>query len=252
MIDSIRLAVGTFTAMPVTPPAAPIDTAMGRRALLLAPWAVLPLGLLGGLILLVGDLIGLAPVVAAILAVAAVILGNRAFHLDGLADTVDGLAVFGDPERSMRVIKAGDIGPAGAGAVVLTLALQVAGTTAMAGADWGPLLFVVAVAASRTMSAIGCIRPVPPARGEGMGATLASSVPVPSAAASWLLWSGAFVAAGMLADFDWWRPLVGVLAALAAAIWLLRRVTRRFGGVFGDALGALVEIAFALLLVALV
>ena len=53
----------------------------------------------------------------------------------------------------------------------------------------------------------------------------------------------------MLSGQAWWLPLVGVLLALTAVWWLLARCVARLGGVTGDVLGALVEVAASVLLV---
>ena len=93
--DAWRLSVGTLTAVPVPSP----STVDGRRAggaMMLAPLAVLPLGIAAALVVTIGHALDLPTLVTALLALAAVAAGNRAFHLDGLSDTVDGLAASYD------------------------------------------------------------------------------------------------------------------------------------------------------------
>ena len=89
MLDGLRLAVGTLTAIPVAPPRR-VDRRVAGRAMTLAPLVVLPFALavlaLHGLQALVG---APAPVLA-VLALAVLVLGTRAMHLDGLAHTADG------------------------------------------------------------------------------------------------------------------------------------------------------------------
>jgi adenosylcobinamide-GDP ribazoletransferase len=45
----------------------------------------------------------------------------------------------------------------------------------------------------------------------------------------------------------WWLGVVAAAVAAGGAAWLLRRCVRRFGGMSGDVLGALVEVASGLL-----
>ncbi|MER7420700.1 adenosylcobinamide-GDP ribazoletransferase, partial [Micromonospora peucetia] len=49
-----------------------------------------------------------------------------------------------------------------------------------------------------------------------------------------------------------WQGPLAVAAALAVAVWLLRHVVRRLGGVTGDVLGATVELVTTLVYLGLV
>jgi adenosylcobinamide-GDP ribazoletransferase len=81
---------------------------------------------------------------------------------------------------------------------------------------------------------------VPAARPDGLGALVAGTVgPVP------LVLSTAAVALLGVAAVPGrpWQGPAAVVAALGVALLLLRHAVRRFGGVTGDVLGALVEVA---------
>ena len=134
------LAVGTLTAIPTAAPRA-VDRRIAGLAMILAPLAVLPLGLAVGVI----ALIGMPAMIKGILAVGVLAVGTRAFHLDGLADTVDGLAASHDRERSLAVMKTGDVGPAGAVALILVIGVQAVGFAYVLNGWRGGVLAMVAV-----------------------------------------------------------------------------------------------------------
>lgn len=222
--------------------------------MLLAPLAVLPLGVLTAVVVLLGREIGLPPLATGLLAVGALALGTRVLHWDGLSDVADGLTASYDRERSLAVMRTGTSGPAGTLAVVLVVGLQAVGLGALSltvDPVTGALLAGATVLVSRCALATACARPVPSARPEGLGATVAGTVPVWAAAVSWV--AGGALLAGLLAAAggDPLRAVVGVVVAVAVVLVLLRRCTRRLGGVTGDVLGASVELSLAVLLLAL-
>lgn len=247
-LAGLRLAVGLLTIVPVRPPEQ-IGRTQARTAMLLAPVAVIAVALIAAGLGWAAVRLGLPSAIAGVLVVAALALGTRAMHLDGLADTTDGLGSGKDADAALEIMKRGDIGPMGVVALVLTLVVQALAAAALLERPFGWLDLVALLCASRAALVIGCLRGVPAARPGGLGALVADSVPRALAALSWLVAGGVLVAAGVLAGQEWWLPLVGVLAALAAVWWLLRRCIARFGGVTGDVLGALVEVAASVLLV---
>lgn len=249
LADAWRLSVGTLTAIPVPPPLS-VDRRRAALAMVLAPLAVLPLGLAVAGVVLAGHWLGLPPLVTALLAIAAAILGNRAFHLDGLSDTVDGLAASYDRERSLEVMKSGTSGPAGVVAVVLVLGLQVAGLASLV-SPAGAVLAGVAVCAARAALVVCCARGVPAARADGLGSTYTRTVPRPVALLVWLVVGLALALAGAWAGLPWWRGALAAAAALVVVVVVIVRTTRRFGGVTGDVFGASIEVSLAALLVSL-
>lgn len=233
--DGLRLAVGTLTALPVPAPRR-IDRRVGGTAMLLAPVAGLIPGLAAGAVAWSADAAGAVPLLAAALAVGTVALVTRGLHLDGLADTADGLAAAYDRARALEVMRRGDTGPAGAAALVLVLLVQV---TALGQAldRHGPAAVVVALVIGRAALTLACLRGVPAARPEGLGATVAGAVPRTGA----LLTGLGVATAAWFATGAGGAAAVGV-AALAVSL-LLARAVQRLGGVTGDVLGACVEAA---------
>lgn len=243
------MAVGTFTAVPV-----PAPRSTGRDvatvAMLLAPLAAVPLGLVVGLTLWVGREAGLSPWAVAAVAVGLLALGSRALHLDGLADTADGLTASYDRERALAVMRTGDVGPAGATALVVVLAVQAGALVTLATHPWGPLLAGVLVCLSRGAVLVSAAAGVPGARREGLGAATSGVVPVAAAALTGAGIAAVSVAPALAAGLDWWRGPLAVLVALVVVAALVRRCVTRLGGVTGDVHGASVEVALAALLLA--
>lgn len=243
--DAWRLALGTLTAFPVQAPTR-VDPAIAGRAARLAPLAAAPLGAVVALVLWVGDGLGLASLAVGFLAVGVLVLATRAFHVDGLADTADGLTASYDRERSLDVMKTGDVGPAGVAAVVVVLGLQAVGFAQL---DDQPLYAAALVCLSRSALAVCCLRGIPGARQDGLGTPFASSVSL-RAAAFVLLTS--FAAALWLAGafgHDRLSTLIAFGVALLVIGTLIRRAVRRLGGVTGDIFGAAIELTLATLLV---
>ncbi len=246
--DAWLLATGTLTAVRVPPPAH-VDRSVAGLAMVLAPIAVLPLAVAAALVVLIGDWIELPPLATAYVVVLALALGTRALHWDGLADTADGLTASYSPARSLEVMRTGPVGPAGVVAVVLVTGLQAAGLAAVVGQEHAWWAVALLVCASRACLALACVRGVPAARADGLGATVIGAVPVVGAAASLLIAAIAVVLAGR-ASGSAWPTTIGLVVMIAVVLALLLRCVRRLGGITGDVLGAAVEVSFAVLVLA--
>lgn len=244
----LRLAVGLLTIIPVRPPAT-IGRREARTAMLLAPVAVLPVALASALIGGLMVWLGYPATLAGLLAIAALAALTRAMHADGLADTTDGLGSGKDALRALEIMRRGDIGPMGTVALILTIGLQGVAAGVLLARPFGWLLVAALICLSRTALAFGCATGVPSARPEGLGALVAGSVPAVAAVLSLLCWLVIAGAAGVLAGQPTWLvPVAAALAALGVAVLVVRCV-RRLGGITGDVLGALVEVAATVMLV---
>ena len=242
----LRLAVGTLTAIRV-PAVHRVSPGDATVAMLLAPVAVLPLGVVVGAVCWAGARLELPAFAVACAALALLAVGSRALHLDGLSDVADGLTASYDRERSLTVMKGGTAGPAGAAALVLMLGAQAGGLMwlAVPGDVRSAVIAGLAVCASRAALWITCCSLAPPAREDGLGVTFTRRIPWPVAAVGWL----ALVALAALID-----PVRGPITVAVAGVVVLALVVhtvRRFGGVTGDVFGAGIELALAVLLVGL-
>ncbi|MEU6642464.1 adenosylcobinamide-GDP ribazoletransferase [Saccharomonospora sp. NPDC046836] len=241
------MALGTLTALPVPAPRT-IGPRVAGRAMLLAPLAALPLAALALGVVLLGELANLPALAVAALALGAVALASRGLHLDGLADTADGLGASYDRDRALTIMRKGDSGPTGIATLVLVLIVQCAALAGAVAAGQGATAAVVGVVAGRAVLPLCCVRGVPAARPEGLGAAVAGAVPLAAAVPVALVLMGlAVLAPGV----PWWQGPLAVLAGYAAAALLLARCVRRLGGITGDVLGACVETATAAALLVL-
>jgi adenosylcobinamide-GDP ribazoletransferase len=236
------------------------DTAPPRAAagaaMAWAPVVGLLLGVIASAVLLLADHpLGAGPLTASGLAVGSLALLTRGLHLDGLADLADGLASGKSAPAALAIMRRSDIGPLGVVTLVLTLLLQVAALSQAesAGHGRGPAALIAAVVTGRLALTWACRRGVPAARPDGLGALVAGSVrPVvpATATAATLAAAAAAVATSAVAGgrLGWTLPLA-VAAGLAAAFAVQRHAVRRLGGITGDVLGALTEIATTVTLV---
>lgn len=244
-IPGVKLAFGTVTVIPVPPPER-VDRDVARTAMLLAPFAVLPVAVVAAGIGALLSHFGAPSVAVGLVIVAVVAVGTKAIHLDGLADCFDALGVPGDRERALDIMKKGDVGPMGAASLVLVVGLQAACLGGIVARPGGWLVATAALAASRSALALACAKGIPAARPGGLGKAVSSTVPWAAAILGGVLWSGLV---GLAALSVW--PGLATVVALVGAGGFLALVVRRFGGITGDVLGASVEIAAAFVLLAL-
>jgi adenosylcobinamide-GDP ribazoletransferase len=233
------------------PPRATVAAAMAW-----APAVGLLLGVIASAVLLVADrALGTGPLTAAGLAIGSLALLTRGLHLDGLADLADGLASGKPAPVALDIMRRSDIGPLGTVTLILTLLIQVAALSQAesAGPGRGPAALIAAVVTGRLALTWACRRGVAAARPDGLGALVAGSVrPAIPAAATVATLAAAVAAVAISAaagrPLGWTLPLA-VAAGLAAAFAVQRHAVRRLGGITGDVLGALAEIAATVTLV---
>ncbi len=246
--DAARLSLGTLTVLRVRPPTS-VDRVVAGRAMLLAPLVGLALGLVAAVVLFVSRGVYNNDWLPAALSIAALALLTRGLHLDGLADTADGLgASVRGHDAALDVMRKGDVGPFGVVTLVLVLVLQVLALRSAVVNGLGTEAIVTGCVVGRLAATWACTRGIPAARPDGLGATVAGSVSRAAAAVVTLLTIGLVTLwGGWLDDDAGLRPALLGAAAVAVGLLiaglLLRRCVRRFGGITGDVLGAVVEVA---------
>ena len=186
--------------------------------------------------------------VAAVLSTAASIYITGAFHEDGFADTCDGLGGGMTRERALEIMKDSRVGAYGAIGIVCMLSTKLS-ALAMLPPHLAVAALFVAHPVSR-LAATALIWKLDYVRGEGKAKPLAQQMTGTEFAIAAL--TCALPAACMLA-VGWMTPAAlaaAVLASVAAALWLGRLFVRRLGGYTGDCLGAVQQLAEALVYVA--
>ncbi|ADB31771.1 cobalamin-5-phosphate synthase CobS [Kribbella flavida DSM 17836] len=281
--DGLRLAFGTLTVLP-TPAPGTVDRRVAGQAMLLAPAVGVVIG--GSAAAVVAGVHAVkpeTPLLAAVLGVVVLTVLSGALHLDGLADTADAFGSRRDRETKLRIMKQSDIGPFGVVAIMVVLLVDVAALSACVQAGFGWQAVLVAAVVGRLTLPWSCRTGVPSARPDGLGAMVAATVRLAAAvlvtlvalallvALVWLVppapapssWVAVSEAADPMvmtvpaahAGSELWRALVGtgtaVLLAVAFALISTRRARRSLGGITGDTLGATVEFAVPVALLAL-
>lgn len=179
----------------------------------------------------------LPPGPTAALLIAALALVSGGLHLDGVADTADGLAVQGDRERRLEVMRDGTTGPAGVMALVVVLLV---GWTALVSLE-DPVrsgAIVLGPALGR-WAVIPVAALFQPARPSGLGQAVHDGL--------WPLtapFGTATVAIAAVALFG--AAGLGIaLAAAVAGLLVAAAAARLLRGVTGDVFGATIEVAQA-------
>jgi len=185
----------------------------------------------------------LTTLLAAAAAVALEALLTGAIHIDALADAADGLGVA-TREKALALMQESTIGAFGATAIVVDLLVKTAALAALQEGE-RPILTCVAAFALGRAAPLALAWTLPYARQEGgTGLALTIGARMPWLALGLVLGIGIAVAALGL------RGLMLVAAAAAACAVVGLVASRRLGGVTGDVLGAAVETATTLALVA--
>ncbi len=238
-------------------PAEPLPRATAGAAMAWAPAVGLLLGVIAAAVLITADHpLGAGPLTGSVLAVIALALLTRGLHLDGLADLADGLGSGKPRAAALDIMRRSDIGPFGTVTLVLTVLLQVAALAhAEASGDGrGPAAVITAAVTGRLALTWACRHGVPAARPEGLGVLVAGTVrPVIPAVLTLALLAAAAtavaVSAAVLGEPLGWSLPLAVAAGLLAGFAVERHAVARLGGITGDVLGAIIEIAATVSLV---
>lgn len=225
-LDDVLACLAFFSRLPVPPRSN--DRSIAQAAAMI-PVAGAVIGLGPALTLLAASKIGVPPGLAVAFAVAALVAVTGALHEDGLGDCADGFGGGATRERKLAIMRDSRIGTFAACAIALSLLIRVEALAHLA-----PIRAAAALIASTALSRAVCLWPLallPPARGDGLGATAGRPKPADLALAFLI----ACVLGGLLAG----PPIVPAAALTAvAALAVTGLAWRQIGGQTGDVAGA--------------
>ena len=201
---------------------------------------------IGGILVTADTVFGmfLTPDVTTLLVLCVLVVLTGGLHQDGLADTIDGLGKRGSPAERLAVMKDGSIGALGATGLILAVGLRYAGILHLPSPERMGLLVCMPVIGKWAMvvSTFGSSH----ARAKGgLASDFLNEIRLRD-----VIWATAWAGVFVCATLGWQAGglLLGLSAVTARGIVFL--CSRVFGGITGDVLGAINEIAEILFLVA--
>ena len=231
-VSGLATAVRYLTILPWPARASAPAAALGQAA----SWFPVVGAALGALLALIDH--GLARIFPGLLSALLTVTVWKVFtgglHLDGLADSLDALGGR-TPEHRLVILRDSRIGTFGAVGLILVLMIEIVALSSLPPGLRARALVAAPVLGRGVAPLLARLFAV--ARPEGQGAAFAASVTRLGAGTALAL---AFVVAVLVLD------AAGALAAVAAivtALALTRFLTWRFGGLTGDVLGAVIELA---------
>lgn len=185
----------------------------------------------------------IAPSAAAALGVLAGVLITGAFHEDGLADLADAVAGGSTPERRLEILRDPRHGTYGVAALAGSIVLRILCIAALAPSPAPALAGLVAAHSLGRGAAVAVMGWAPLARPDGLGAAYTTRVGPARAAIG-----GAVAIALATLATGWWAIPLAVAAAVPAVV-IVTLARRTLGGVTGDVLGAVEQVAECAVLV---
>jgi len=178
--------------------------------------------------------------IAATLAVATGVLITGALHEDGFGDVADAFGGGASREDALRILKDPRLGTFGVLAVVVSVLVRVAAIAALTGRV--ALVVVPAVHALARAAAVGAMAIFEPVE-SGLGAVYTRSASLRRASIGVV--AGAAIASALLRV--WVAPAVAIGFVVCIAMGAFAK--RKIGGINGDVLGAIEQLAEMALLI---
>lgn len=238
-LTGLSAATALLTRFPVGPQREPAHE---------APWFPVvgaATGLLVAAVLLAAGTV-LPAAAAALLAVGLELALTGALHLDGLADTADAAGGH-DRARRLAIMRDHSIGVYGAAALVLDLGLRTACLSAILSAPLPAGSVIALLVAAWTVSRAAMLAPaalLAYARPDGTGRSFVTRLTTADAVVGTGVAVVLVAVLAVLVPTPGWQPFVAVLLAAALTTALLSRWSAAMlGGITGDVLGAVAELA---------
>lgn len=236
----LKIGLIFFTRLPLGHQVA-IENADLARAFWAAPLVGAIVGLLGACAYGLANLIGLSPFVAATLALATTMIVTGCLHEDGLADVADGFGGGATRERKLEIMRDSRIGTYGVCVLVTSLLLRAGALASLSEPALAGVALVAAHTASRaTLPAFMTF--VPPARNDGLSASLSTPSRESVVAAGFL------GIVSLVVGFGFSGGTVSALLVLAVFAFMRWLCVKQVGGQTGDVLGALQQACEVLVL----
>jgi adenosylcobinamide-GDP ribazoletransferase len=219
-------SIGFLTIIPA--PQVAMSPALTQRSLALFPLVGAGIGaLLGGLGIVLSQILPAGPIAALLIAAGALVSGG--LHLDGLMDTADGVFGGRSPEQRLTIMRDSRVGAFGVIAGGIAILGQFACLSELTG--HARFIALVAAAAMSRWTMLVALTIFPAARAAGIGATFHSSATRTACIAGTL-----FVVLLALGSGQF-----GMMALAASTVVVLgcgHLLTRHLGGLTGDSYGA--------------
>jgi adenosylcobinamide-GDP ribazoletransferase len=225
------IALQFLTVLPINLKTLPSAKQNGQ-AILFYPFV----GLLIGLILFGVSLI---LVKLPILLIASIILVlwiwlTGGLHLDGLADTADAwVGGFGDPERTLKIMKDPSCGPIGVLSLVVVCLLKFAALYVLLEQHLNAFLILVPMLGRSVPLFLFLTTAY--VRDKGLGRSITDFIPKK------LTWTFFVITIALLCMFKW-LGLVTFICFIAVLFYLRALFIKRIGGITGDTVGAAIEL----------
>ena len=232
MIGSVRVAFSFLTRLPAGRSTDSVDD-VSRSAV----WFPLVGAVVGAVV--GGVYVGLSqladPLVSAAVAVTAGVMLTGGFHEDGLGDIADGFGGGWDSQQRLQIMKDSRLGTYGVLAIGCSLLIRVSALSAMSGRD--ALLVAIGAHLLARNWALVTLGFAPPAGASGLAALTRPGAKRAVAAVG----TGWLVVALVVLGPERGAVMAGAGAvATVATVWLAKR---KIGGVTGDVLGAIEQVA---------
>jgi adenosylcobinamide-GDP ribazoletransferase len=155
-------------------------------------------------------------------------------HLDGLADTADAwVGGFGDPERTLKIMKDPSCGPIGVLSLIILCLLKWSALYVLLQQQFYSALILFPLLARLTPLFLFLTTNY--VREKGLGTSIAECMPKTAAVM--------ICALCLLASVYWgWAGIIAVISMTGTLLYLRHKFIQRIGGITGDTVGASIEI----------
>lgn len=165
-------------------------------------------------------------------------------HLDGLADTADAwVGGFGDPERTLAIMKDPSCGPIGVLSLIILCLLKWSALYVLLQERLYSALILFPLLSR--LAPLFLFLTTPYVRKKGLGTSIAEFIPKTAAIIVFVL--------SLLTSVYWgWAGMLCALSMLGTLLYLKHKFIQRIGGITGDTVGASIEICEAVSLLSFI